>query len=106
LAKDAKLMAPAVFSPPFDHRQKRQTSGQNRNWHGPCKPCWAWKFNTFKGSSKMANFTKLNRVATAAVGAIVISTACVAAATGPAFAVKPNAAFAAVEAPASGQARA
>ena len=32
----------------------------------------------------MANFTNLSRIATAAVGALVISTACIAAAVGPA----------------------
>ena len=36
----------------------------------------------------MVNFTNFNRIATAAVGALVISTACIAAATGPAFAVE------------------
>ena len=35
----------------------------------------------------MVNFTNFNRVATAAVGALVISTACIAAAAGPAYAV-------------------
>ena len=36
----------------------------------------------------MANFTNFNRIATAAVGALVISTACIVAATGPAYAVE------------------
>ena len=54
----------------------------------------------------MANFTNFNRIAAAAVGALVLSTAFVAAATGPAYAVKSNTAFAAMEAPVSVQANA
>ena len=38
----------------------------------------------------MVNFTNINRIATAAVGALVLSTACIAAATGPAYAVEPS----------------
>ena len=44
----------------------------------------------------MANFTNLNRIATAAVGALVLSTACIAAATGPAYAVEHSPVYAAV----------
>jgi hypothetical protein len=43
----------------------------------------------------MINFSKIRNVATAAVGALVISTACVAAAVGPAASVERNAEFAA-----------
>lgn len=42
----------------------------------------------------MANFTKINRSITAAVGAIVISTAFVAAAVGPAAAVQAGSGYA------------
>ncbi len=52
-----------------------------------------------QGSSKMVNFTRFNRIATAAVGAIVISSACIAAATGPGMSVQQTEAFAAVKAP-------
>ncbi len=55
----------------------------------------------------MINFTNFNRVATAAVGALVISTACIAAAAGPAYAVEPaSVATASVQAPVSVQANA
>ncbi len=55
----------------------------------------------------MVNFTNFNRIATAAVGALVISTACIAAAAGPAYAVAPSpVAFAAADAPVSVQAHA
>jgi hypothetical protein len=55
----------------------------------------------------MANFTNLNRIATAAVGALVLSTAFIAAATGPAYAVeRAPLSFASIEAPVSVQANA
>ena len=55
----------------------------------------------------MVNFTNFNRIATAAVGALVISTACIAAATGPAYAVDAEAvSYVAADAPASVQAEA
>jgi hypothetical protein len=55
----------------------------------------------------MANFTNFNRIATAAVGALVISTACVAAAVGPATAAgQSNVSYAEVQVPASVQAAA
>jgi hypothetical protein len=49
------------------------------------------EFNKVHGSKNMANFTNFSRIVTAAVGALVISTACIAAATGPAFAVEQGA---------------
>ena len=56
----------------------------------------------------MVNFTNFNRIATAAVGALVISTACVAAAVGPGAAPGQGApaSYAALEVPASAQATA
>ncbi|HEV2866414.1 MAG TPA: hypothetical protein VGX37_07850 [Allosphingosinicella sp.] len=55
----------------------------------------------------MVNFTNINRIATAAVGALVISTACVASAVGPAAANdSPAVGYAAVQVPASAQANA
>ena len=55
----------------------------------------------------MVNFTNFNRIATAAVGALVISTACIAAAAGPAYAVEPGqVSYAAAGAPVSAQAKA
>ena len=56
----------------------------------------------------MVNFTNFNRIATAAVGALVISTACVAAAVGPGASAgrSPAASYAAVQVPASAQANA
>ena len=55
----------------------------------------------------MANFTNFNRIATAAIGALVISTACVVAAAGPAYAVGQSpAGYAVVETPVSAQANA
>ena len=54
----------------------------------------------------MVNFTNFNRIATAAVGALVISTAFIAAATGPAYAVQPTSSYAAASAPVSVQANA
>ena len=54
----------------------------------------------------MANFTNFNRIATAAVGALVISTACIAAAVGPAAAASQTVSYAALSAPASAQANA
>ncbi len=55
----------------------------------------------------MVNFTNFNRIATAAVGALVISTACIAAAAGPAYAVEPApVSFASAQAPISVQANA
>jgi len=55
----------------------------------------------------MVNFTNFNRIATAAIGAIVISTACIAAAAGPAYAVEPSpVSFVAADAPVSVQANA
>jgi hypothetical protein len=59
-----------------------------------------------QGANKMVNFTNFNRVATAAVGAIVISSACIAAAAGPAYAVEPGQVSYAVVAPVSAQAKA
>jgi hypothetical protein len=53
----------------------------------------------------MIDFNKFQRSATAAVGAIVISAACVGAAIGPAAtAGTPSTVYAAVQAPASAQA--
>jgi hypothetical protein len=46
------------------------------------------KVHKVQGSKQMVNFTNFNRIATAAVGALVISSACIAAATGPAYAVE------------------
>ncbi|MDQ4088095.1 MAG: hypothetical protein M3177_08845 [Pseudomonadota bacterium] len=54
----------------------------------------------------MVNFTNFNRIATAAVGALVISTACIAAALGPAAATSQSVSYAAVAVPASAQASA
>lgn len=54
----------------------------------------------------MVNFTNFNRIATAAVGALVISTACVAAAVGPAAASSQTVSYAALGATASAQANA
>lgn len=55
----------------------------------------------------MVNFTNFNRIATAAVGALVISTACIAAAAGPAYAVDAETVtIASVEAPVTVQASA
>ena len=54
----------------------------------------------------MINFTTFNRIATAAVGALVISTACVAAAVGPAASVGQPVAYAATSVSASAQANA
>lgn len=55
----------------------------------------------------MINFTTFNRIATAAVGALVISTACVTAAVGPAAAAgQSSASTAALQVPASAQAHA
>jgi hypothetical protein len=65
------------------------------------------KVHKVQGSKQMVNFTNFNRIATAAVGALVISTACIAAAAGPAYAVAPSpVAFAAADAPVSVQANA
>ena len=65
------------------------------------------KVRKVQGSKKMINFTNFNRIATAAVGALVISTACIAAAAGPAYAVEPGSVtHAAAEAPVSVQANA
>ena len=55
----------------------------------------------------MINFSNFHRIATAAVGALVISTACVAAAVGPAASAgQTTIAYAALEVPASAQANA
>lgn len=56
----------------------------------------------------MVNFTNIRRTVTATVGALVISTACVAAAVGPAAAPGQGApaSYAALEVPASAQATA
>lgn len=55
----------------------------------------------------MANFTNIQRSAIAAVGALVISTACIGAAVGPGTAsAQTPAAYAALQAPASVQANA
>ncbi len=54
----------------------------------------------------MFDFTSFQRIATAAVGALVISTACVAAAIGPAAAGTSPAAYAALQVSASVQASA
>ncbi|MGZ8997680.1 MAG: hypothetical protein ACXW2T_02380 [Allosphingosinicella sp.] len=55
----------------------------------------------------MVNFTNFNRIASAAVGALVISTACIAAAAGPAYAVEPGpVSYAAAQVPVSVQAHA
>lgn len=54
----------------------------------------------------MVNFTNFNRIATAAVGALVISTACVAAAVAPGAAAGQSASYAALQVPASAQAAA
>jgi len=51
----------------------------------------------------MANFTNFTRTATAAVGALLISTACVAAAVGPAASGNRAADYAAVHVATSGQ---
>jgi len=65
------------------------------------------KVHKVQGSNKMVNFTNFNRTATAAIGALVISTAFIAAATGPAYAVEPApASFASVQTPLSVQANA
>ena len=55
----------------------------------------------------MASFANFNRIATAAVGALVLSTAFIAAATGPAYAVeRAPLSFASVDVPVSVQANA
>lgn len=56
----------------------------------------------------MVNFTNIHRTVTAAVGALVISTACIAAAVGPAAASGQSSAagYAALQVPASAQANA
>jgi hypothetical protein len=54
----------------------------------------------------MINFGNFHRIATAAVGALVISTACVAAAVGPAASAGQPVAYAALQVPASAQANA
>jgi len=45
----------------------------------------------------MTNFTTFTRIATAAVGALVISTACVAAAVGPAASAGQTQSYAAIQ---------
>jgi hypothetical protein len=60
-------------------------------------------FTEFQGSKTMANFTNFTRTATAAVGALLISTACVAAAVGPAASGNRAADYAAVHVATSGQ---
>ena len=42
------------------------------------------------GSKKMFDFTSFQRTATALVGALVLSTACITAAVGPGHAVQPH----------------
>ena len=55
----------------------------------------------------MANFTNIRRSAAAAIGALVISTACIGAAVGPATAqAQSPAGYAALQVPASAQANA
>jgi hypothetical protein len=54
----------------------------------------------------MINFNDFHRIATAAVGALVISTACVAAAVGPAASAGQPVAYAATSVTASAQANA
>ena len=55
----------------------------------------------------MVNFTNFQRIATATVGALVLSTACLAAATGPGLAVETSTtSYAAAQVSTSGQANA
>jgi hypothetical protein len=60
-------------------------------------------FTKVQGSKTMANFTNFTRSVTAAVGALLISTACVAAAVGPATSGHHAADYAAVHVATSGQ---
>jgi len=60
-------------------------------------------FTKVQGSKTMANFTNFTRSVTAAVGALLISTACVAAAVGPATSGHHADDYAAVHVATSGQ---